>query len=184
MLPFTKHINSLIIFEHVLVWFQEAWHNRWQISGNVSSVRSQKVAWRMIPVVVLWCQIYDAKLDFVTSLVCWVYDSLSDCYSFVLICLSLDSFQPKQELVDPVLVALNAIDSTLCIIYFSKTKNFAITRWDHYSIWEWSFIQVNLPRKKLVESSELIDIFLFDLIKIEPVNTSKTFVNIRSQNRW
>ena len=184
MLPFTKQINSLVISEHVLMWFKEAWHNRWQISRNVSSVRSQKDAWWMIPVVVLRSQIYDAKLDFVPSLICWVYDSLSDCYSLVLICLSLDGFQPKQELVDPVLVALYAIDSTLSVIDFPKTKDFAITRWDHYGIWKRSFIQVNLPRKKLVESSELIDIFLFDLVEIEPINTSKTFVNIRSQNRW
>ena len=128
MLPLTEQIDPLIIFKHILVAFQVARHNRRQIARDMPSIGGQKVAGRVIPVVVLGCQIYDTKLDFIASLISGIDDSLRDRYSFMLIFLRFYCFEPKQELVDSIVMPFDAIDSTLSVVDFSKTKDLTIAR--------------------------------------------------------
>ena len=92
------------------------------------AVVSCEKGWSMIPVIVLGSQIDHTILHLVPSLLCRVEDSLNHGHSFFFIFGLFFGLEPEKELIEPILMALDAIDGARGMVNVSVSQDLAITR--------------------------------------------------------
>ena len=100
--PISKNINTLIVFEHILVLRDIGWHYWLEIANNMPSIVGCKIPWRVISMIVLRCQVDYYVHEFVSTSLAGVNNALSHGDALVLISFIFISLEAKQELIKTV----------------------------------------------------------------------------------
>jgi hypothetical protein len=82
MSPLSEKVHSLIIFQHILMFFKIVGSHRLQVAGDMSSVVGCEVCRGVIPMIILWSKIYNSKHDLIATGFRRLNNGLSHCELF------------------------------------------------------------------------------------------------------
>ena len=142
----------------------------------------------MISMIILRCQVNYAVHDFVAAILGRVENPLDHGDSFVLVFISLVGLEAEQELVEAVVMSLDAVNRALHGIDFAKAEDASITRRAHRFLIgdgiDCSCAVFELSREELVECPELIYVLDQHILEVHAIELAKSKIDVLSKIRW
>jgi hypothetical protein len=176
--PVAEEVHALIGFEYLSVGLEVARIDRLEVTGDMTSIVSSKVGRGVESVVVTRREIDDEIHDFVASSFGSLKLLVTDSEARV-------GLAAEEELVKSVVVALDALESTVLGINFTNAENCTIA-WRAQRAWvflirNWARIGLKLPREECVEGREVVQVLHDSLVELNVVHRTEGLVESSSE---
>jgi hypothetical protein len=152
--------------------------DRLEVTGDMTSVVGGKVSRGVESVVVTRREIDDEIHDFVTSGFGSLKLLVTDSEALV-------GLAAEEELVKPVVVSFDALESTVLSINFTNAENCTVT-WRAQRAWiflirNWARVGLELPREESIEGREVVQVLHDSFVELDIVHRSEGLVEGSSE---
>jgi len=179
--PVADEVDTLVRLEHVGVSLEVAGINWLEVASNMTSVVGAEGGGRVKSVVVTRGEVYHEIHDFVASR----FGSLELLVAYFEAFVGLAAVE---ELIESVIVALDALQGAVFGVNFTKAENCTVARRDKRVrvelIRNWSGLGFQLPREELVERGEIVEVLDLSFVKLNIVHSSKAFIEGGPEVGW